>query len=95
MGLIASGSLSCSFGPRRQFADVIPFDHIKTRVVIENHLCFAVLENRVHSSVSGSKSVLNPCISSDKLTVAVVETRLKSGHLTPPLSSTTKAWLRL
>jgi len=85
MGLIASGSLSCSFGPRRQFADVIPFDHITTRVVIENHLCFAVLEDCVDSSVSGSKSVLNPCISSDKLTIAVVETRFKSGHLNSPI----------
>jgi hypothetical protein len=35
--------------------------------------------------VAGSKSVLNPCVSSDKLTIAVVETRLKSGHLTPPI----------
>jgi len=71
MALIASGSLSCFFGSRRQFADVIPFHQMEIRVVIENHLCFAVLENRVHSSVSGSKSVLNPCISSDKLTIAV------------------------
>ena len=84
MGLIASGTLSCFFGPRRQFADVIPFDQIETRVVIENHLCFAVLKYWVHSSVSGSKSVLNPCISSEKLTIAVVETRLKSGHLNSP-----------
>jgi hypothetical protein len=83
MGLIASRTLSCFFGPRRQFADVIPFDQIETRVVIENHLCF-VLKYCVHSSVSGSKSVLNPCISSDKLTIAVVETRLKSGHLNSP-----------
>jgi hypothetical protein len=66
MGLIASGSLSCFFGPRRQFADVIPFDQIKTRIVIENHLCFAALKYCVHSSVAGSKSVLNPCISSDE-----------------------------
>jgi hypothetical protein len=35
--------------------------------------------------VAGSKSVLNPCISNDKLTIVVVETRLKSGHLTPPI----------
>ena len=86
MGLIAGRSLSCFFGSRRQFADVIPFDQIKTRVVIENHLCFAVLKYCVHSSTAGSKSVLNPCISSDKLTIAVVETRLKSGHLNSPHS---------
>jgi hypothetical protein len=85
MGLIAGGSLSCFFGSRRQFADVIPFDQIKIRVVIQNHLCFAALKYCVHSSVAGSKPVLNPCISSDKLTIAVVETRLYSGHLTPPI----------
>ena len=85
MGLIPSGSPSCFFRPRRQFADVIPFDQIETRIVIEYHLCFAVLKYCVHSSVAGSKSVLNPCISSDELTIAVVETRLKSGHPTPPI----------
>ena len=57
MGLIAGGSLSCFFGSRRQFANVIPFDQIRTRVVIENHLCFAGLKYCVHSSVAGSKSV--------------------------------------
>jgi hypothetical protein len=46
------------FGSRRQFGDVIPFDQIKTRVVIENHLCFAVLKYCGNSSVAGSKPVL-------------------------------------
>jgi hypothetical protein len=53
-----------------QFADVIPFDQIQTGIVIENHLCLAVLKYCDHSSVAGSKAVLNPCISSDKLTIA-------------------------
>ena len=61
--------------PTGQFADMFPFHQIEISVIIENDLCFAILENCVHSSVSGSKSVLNPCISSDKLTIAVVETR--------------------
>src|ERR1700730_7586305 len=73
--------------PTGQFADVFPvfpFHQIEISVIIENDLCFAILENCVHSSVSGSKSVLNPCISSDKLTIAVVETRFKFGHLNSP-----------
>jgi hypothetical protein len=83
-------------GSRRQFADMIPFDQIKTRVAIENHLRFAVSKYCVHSSMAGSKSVFNPFVSSDELTIAVVEARLKSGHLTlHPLSSTTKALVRL
>ena len=67
-----------------QFADVFPFHQIEISVIIENDLCFAVLENCVHSSVSGSKSVLNPCVGGDKLAIAVVETRFKSGHLNSP-----------
>jgi hypothetical protein len=34
--------------------------------------------------VSGSKSVFNPCINSDKLTIAVAET-LNCGHLNSPI----------
>jgi len=45
MALIASGSLSCFFGSRRQFADVIPFHQMEIRVVIENHLCFDVADH--------------------------------------------------
>jgi hypothetical protein len=76
--------LSHFIDPTGQFAEIFPFHQIEISVIVENDLCFAVLENCVHSSVSGSKSVLNPCVGGDKLTIAVVETRFKSGHLNSP-----------
>ena len=60
MGLIGSGSLSCFFGPRRQFADVIAFDQIEIRVVIENHLCFDVADHGYRGVFPPSGTCLQP-----------------------------------
>jgi hypothetical protein len=76
-------------GARGQFPDVIPFDQREISVIIENDFCFAILENRVYSSASTAESALNPLISRDKLTIAVIETPLKSSHLNSPSSNST------
>jgi hypothetical protein len=73
------------FSPRRQFADVIPFDQPEIRVIIEYDLCFAGLENRIYSSASSSESILDPRISRDELAVGVVKTQSNSVHLNPLL----------
>jgi hypothetical protein len=46
-----------SFRQRRQFADVVPFDRMEIRVIIEYDLWFAILENRVYYVASASESV--------------------------------------
>jgi len=76
------------FGPKRAISRCDPFDQREISVIIEHDFCFATLENRVYSSAS-AESALNPLISRDKLTIAVIEAPLKSSHLNSPSSNST------